>query len=512
MVSKVVVLGGGSAGLLAAMALKRRLPDLRVVVIRSKDIGIIGVGEGSTYAFSAFLHQYLRLASEPFFLEAQPTWKLGLRFDWGDRPRFNYTFGPGLHERLEPRLPKAVGFYCDADADLDDADLYSALMTEGRAFPALPDGSPDLNVAAAYHVENEKFVGFLERAAVVGGVEILDDTVTGVSQGEAGITGLALASGRAEAGDLYVDCSGFGSVLLGKALAEPFESYRSSLFCDRAVVGGWARGPGEPILPYTLCQTMDAGWCWQIEHEHRINRGYVYGSGFISDEAAEREFRAANPKVGPTRIVKFVSGRYRRVWVKNVVAIGNAAGFVEPLEATALAMIGQESRLLAETLADCDRQVRPTQVRMYNEHVGRAWDVIRRFLAVHYKFNTLRDTPFWQHCRAHTDLAGAEPIVEYYRENGPTGMWGPRVLGDGEDQFGMAGYVALLLGQRVPYRRTYEPTAAERDLMRARRERNRQAARRGFTAEQALALIRSPEWDWRRSDLSAGTSGSVRRT
>jgi tryptophan halogenase len=307
-----------------------------------------------------------------------------------------------------------------------------------------------------------------------------------------------------------VDCSGFGSVLLGKALGEPFESYKSSLFCDRAVVGGWQRGRSEPILPYTLCETMDAGWCWQIEHEHRINRGYVYSSGFISDEAAEREFRARNPKVGPTRIVKFISGRYRRTWVKNVVAIGNSAGFVEPLEATALAVIGQEAQLLADTLADGDRHVRPTQVNMYNVHIAKAWDVIRRFLAVHYKFNKNRDTEFWRHCWENTDLAGAEPIVEYYRENGPTALYATRVLGEVEDQFSMAGYVAMLLGQRVPYRRTRLPTDQEMAIMRARRERNRHLARHGLTVEQALAMIRSPEWDWNRFDLNSGTSGSVR--
>ncbi len=149
---------------------------------------------------------------------------------------------------------------------------------------------------------------------------------------------LRLESGRRETADLYLDASGFASVLLGKALGEPFVSYDKTLFCDRAVVGGWDRKDPEDMVikPYTTCETMNCGWCWQIEHENRINRGYVYSSGFISDEEAEKEFRMKNPKVGPTRIVRFVSGRYRNVWVKNVVAVGNAGGFVEPLEATAL--------------------------------------------------------------------------------------------------------------------------------------------------------------------------------
>ncbi len=183
------------------------------------------------------------------------------------------------------------------------------------------------------------------------------------------------------------------SLLLGKTLAEPFQSFSPTLFCDRAVVGGWERD-GEIIQPYTVVETMNSGWCWRIDHEHRINRGYVYASSFTSDDEAEREFRAKNPKVGPTRVVHFRTGRYERSWVKNVVAIGNASGFVEPLEATSLGAIGSECALLAETLLDCDFQPNTSQVREFNRAMATNWDNIRRFLAIHYKFNTRLDTPF----------------------------------------------------------------------------------------------------------------------
>ena len=208
-------------------------------------------------------------------------------------------------------------------------------MTHNQVFPRRPDGLPHITRDPAYHIENEHFVTFLEQYATKLGIQIMDDTVVEVKQNERGIAGLLLASGQTVAADLYVDSSGFRSVLLGKALGEPFRSFKASLFCERAVVGGWQRSE-EPIKPYTTAETMNAGWCWQIEHEHRINRGYVYSPDFISDDEAEQEFRAKNPKVGSTRIVKFVSGRYERAWVKNVVAIGNAGGFVEPLESTSL--------------------------------------------------------------------------------------------------------------------------------------------------------------------------------
>ena len=227
-----------------------------------------------------------------------------------------------------------------------------------------------------------------------------------------------LASGPTVAADLYVDCSGFASALLAKTLGEPFVSYKSSLFCDRAVVGGWERAD-EPIKPYTTCETMNAGWCWQIEHEMRINRGYVYGSDFISDTDAEAEFRAANPRIASTRIVKFVSGRYQRCWVKNVVAIGNSSGFVEPLEATALGVIGVYSSLLADMLVNCDREIRPCQVAHFNRYHARYWDGIRDFLAVHYRFNDRLRTPFWEHCLRHTELAGARRSSSISRRTAP---------------------------------------------------------------------------------------------
>jgi tryptophan halogenase len=338
-------------------------------------------------------------------------------------------------------------------------------------------------------------VAFLEAFATAIGVKIVEDTVREVSQDESGVTGLVLASGRTETGDLYVDCSGFVSLLLGKTLKEPFINFKSSLFCNRAVVGGWKRTPSEPILPYTTCTTMNSGWLWQIEHENRINRGYVYSSDFISDEEAEREFRALSPKVGPTRIVKFISGRYERNWVKNVVAMGNASGFVEPLEATALGLMANQSRILTDSLIAADRQIRPSHVRFVNQHHATVWDSTRGFIAVHYKYNTRVDTPFWRACWEKTDLAFGAGAVEYYQENGPEGFWGAMVVG-ALDPFGIGGWISLLLGQRVPYRAVHRASDAEMQTVIAIRQRMRESAQRAMTAEQVLAAIRDPKWQW----------------
>lgn len=491
MIAKVIVLGGGSAGFMAALAMKTRLPALDVLVIRSKDIGIIGVGEGSTVVLTKFLHQYLGVPPQQFFSVARPTFKLGLRFVWGTRPYFNYTFGPGPEIRLDG-LRKPLGYYCDDD--MEYADPFSALMTHDRVFERAPNGGPALHEGVAYHFENEKFVRFLEAHAVAVGVKILDDTVVNVTQDVGGITGLLMQSGDTQAADLYVDSSGFASVLLAKSLGEPFVSFKSSLFCDRAVIGGWDR-TDETIKPYTTCETMESGWAWQIEHEGRINRGYVYASDFINDDDAEKEFRRKNPKVGPTRVVRFVSGCYRRAWVKNVVAVGNASGFVEPLEATALGVIAMQSRLLADSLLECDRSPGPAIAREYNDYHLKNWESIRGFIAVHYKFNRRLDTPFWRHCQEKTDLGVARRVVDYYQELGPGQLWGPTLL-ESFDQFQLPGYAALLLGQQLPYRRTHVPTDNELALVARHRKGMRERAQRAMGVREVLDMIHSPKWKW----------------
>jgi tryptophan halogenase len=316
-IKKVVVLGGGSAGFIAALALKVKLPDLEVRVIRSKEIGIIGVGEGSTIALTRYLHDYLKVGMRRFHDVTGATWKLGLKFLWGPRPHFHYPFSSGLTDRVVT-LPKATAFYCYEQMEYEDP--LSAMMRHDRAFPRAPGGGPKFHNNVAYHFENEKFVAFLEGYATAKGVEIVDGTVCDVTVDDSGITGLTLENGENERAGLYVDASGFTALLLGRKLGEPFTSFSSSLFCDRAVVGGWQR-TDEAIKPYTTCETMASGWAWQIEHETRINRGYVYSSAFISDEEAELELRRLNPKIGPTRVIRFVSGCHERSWVKNVVAV-----------------------------------------------------------------------------------------------------------------------------------------------------------------------------------------------
>lgn len=494
MIQNIVVLGGGSAGLIAALTLKRKLPHLTIKVIRSPDLGVIGVGEGTTAVFPRHFFDYLKLPPREFYAGAEPTWKLGIKFLWGPRSAFYYTFAKEYENRW-PELRRNVGFYHDDETQWVGA--ISAFMAHDRVFARKEDGGPLFHKSHAFHIENRKLVACLENLSIQAGVIVQDGKVTGVECGpvccanheENGVRELILEDGSRVTADLFVDASGFRSELLGRALAAQYISYDRTLFCDRAVIGGWPR-TDEPIKPYTVAETMDAGWCWQIEHENWINRGYVYSSNHISDGAALAELMSKNPKIAnEPRVVRFRSGRYAQNWIGNVVGIGNSVGFVEPLEATALQVICVESSTLADALIDSLQDPTPSMQRLYNKYNADQWDEIRDFLGVHYAFNTRLDTEFWRACRAETDLAGAAPVVEWYRENGPSALV-KGILIPEQNSFGFEGYLAMLVGMKVPHMRRYQAPPEELTAWKNRRDAYGVAARKGISVSDCLTSIR----------------------
>lgn len=483
--------------MLAAISLKTKLPQLDVRVLRSPSIGVIGVGEGSTPDFPRHLHGYLGIDPGDFIREVRPSWKLGIRFEWGDRlDHFNYSFTATWDKRLrDRRIPVGIPLGFLASDRLNLADLSSALMEHGRIFPRDASGGITLHPATGYHIENEDLVAWLERHAAQVGVTLVDGDCAEVRRSEQGVDALRTTSGEVLRADLFIDASGFRAELIGKAMGEPHVSYADALFCDRALVGGWDRA-GEPVLPYTTAETMDHGWAWRIDHHDRIHRGYVYASAFVSDAEAEREFRARNPRLGALRVVPFVAGRRRRQWAGNVFAVGNAAGFVEPLEATSLMVICNEIRNLVATLAECDLRPTPGMQASCNRFCADAWDEIRDFLSVHYRFNRRKDTAFWRAARADTALHGAERIVDHYRENGPTSLAGADLLRPRQAIFGLSGYWTLLLGQGVPHGRADMLDAERRDAWAAYTAENDRRGRDGATIEEAFPLATAAGMRW----------------
>jgi tryptophan halogenase len=491
-IKDILVLGAGSAGFLAAIGLRVRIPEVSVTIVRSPEIKIIGVGEGTAIGIPRYLHSFLEVDAAEFYRQVIPIWKLGVRYLWGPRPYFNYVFGRQMDVQ-DPQLSKPVGYYCDED--MCYTDITSSLMTEKRVFELRPDGSLHIPYKVAYHLENTLLVAFLEDYARKVGVRIIDGTVNTVDQDDHGVTALHFKSGRSISADLYVDCSGFRSVLLAKTLGVPFQDFRTTLFTDRAILGTWVRREGEPIQPYTTVETLNAGWSWRTDHEDRINRGYVYSSSFISDDEAEEEFLAKHPNLEIMGRVGFTSGCYERNWEKNVVAIGNSAGFVEPLEATSLQVICSKCGALVETIRACHRAVTPSMIRAYNRNAAAEWEAIRYDLGAHFKYNTRINTPFWRECQEDIDIGWAQQIEDFYREHGPSRLfrddWVPP-----PEVFSYDDFLHMLIGQQVPYRKTFRLSDRERAIWNRRKERLRERARRGVTVEQALRAIRHPSWQW----------------
>ena len=251
-VRRVVIMGGGSAGLIAALTLKLRLPEMDVEVVHSTELGIIGVGEGTTAAFPRHFFEYLKLNPAGFYAEAEPTWKLGIHFLWGPHPQgFNYTFHNEYKSRW-PDMTRNTGFYCDAQTRWTG--LISACMAKDKVFPRRPEGGgPHFHRNHAFHIENEKLVHYLSAECIKVGVTFVDGIVERVEKNLYGVAALHLKDGRAVTADLFVDASGFRSELIGKTLEEDFLSFEKSLFCDRAVIAGWPR-TREVIKPYTVAE------------------------------------------------------------------------------------------------------------------------------------------------------------------------------------------------------------------------------------------------------------------
>ncbi|MDF1844989.1 MAG: tryptophan 7-halogenase [Rubripirellula sp.] len=482
----IVILGGGTAALIAAAAVTKHLPHLRVLMVRSTKIGISGVGEGTIATIGRFLHDYLGIDPLQFHQEVRPSIKLGIQFKWGSETPYHYTFGPQFSAAnpIQQKLDRPIGEYCHADASY--ASLASSLMYHGNVAAIGPDGTPILP-SYAYHLENQSFVRFLERHTTQNGVQKLDAIVQQVSATEDGIESISLDNGETIKSSLFIDCSGFRSELLGKALGEPFISFGDSLFCDRAVAGGWERND-ETYYAFTTAEAMEAGWSWRIEHDDLINRGYVYSSRFISDEAAESEFRRKNPKVTETRVIRFRSGVHRRTWVKNVIAIGNSAGFVEPLEATAIGMMSSAVDQLVSLLS-CGTGTRQIHRDVFNDAQRTDWEQCRDFLALHYQPNKLNQSPFWQACRNDTFLGEAQEILDFYSVAGPDFRGLQHRLKS--NIFGAEGYLAMLVGQNAPHAAASDRSATKCPDWSQFKNQLNDAGRQGIGMEEYLQRLRT---------------------
>lgn len=479
----VGIVGGGTAGYLTALALKRHRPELDVTLIESSQIPVIGVGEATTPELVRMLHSPRFLGKDivDFYARVKPTWKLGIKFQFGPRD-FTFPFQRG--RLLESQVH---------DGHLQHQSLGAMLMAMDRSPVIRDEGGHTQSLAhlvrGAYHLENRRFVRYLSEEALADGVRHVDAQITEIVPAADGqsVDALVTDDGRRFSFDLYVDCSGFRSLLLEGALGSPFRDWSSTLLTDRAIA---ASVPHDgTVKPYTLAETMDAGWCWNIPFEDEDHRGYVFCSGALDADRAEAEMRRKNPGMGDAALIRFRSGRHEHLWKGNTVAIGNSYGFVEPLESTAIHMIVLTLELLTTHFPSSrhDHAVKQT----LNRKVAERWDALRWFLGIHYRFNHRLDTPFWRTARSEVDISGAEERVALFRERAPLSyrtslfytVLPPEFFSDDHS------FDTLLMGLDVPAR--YVEPAEDRATWERRRSSLRQVARGALPQAAALDWLRS---------------------
>lgn len=405
------MLGGGSAGWITACLLHQEWGHRggTVTLVESPEIGIIGVGEGSTPQLKA-LFDHLGIAESEWMLACDATYKLGIGFSgWSERAGFESYFHPfpgptDLH--TEPGFVHNCGLArrgFAVPARPDDWFLSARLADTGKA----PQANPDFPFAPSYgyHFDAAKLGGFLRRWAVAQGVVHLQRTVAEVALDEAGDVAALVCDGDEQIeGDMFVDCSGFRALIAEGALGVRFISYRDNLFNDRAVV---IPAPHEgPFKPRTDSISMRAGWRWSIPLTSRMGNGYVYSSKYITDEDAEAELRAAVGIEGgdrPARVLRMKVGRLEQSWTRNCLAAGLAQGFIEPLEATALHIVIATAFEFVRAYEGGGFTARHRDA--FNRQAASRYEGIRDYIVAHYRMNQRTDTPYWRDNAANQHLS-----------------------------------------------------------------------------------------------------------
>jgi tryptophan halogenase len=468
-VRTVVVVGGGSAGWIAAARLAaksaRGTDDVTVKLVESARIPTIGVGEGTWPTMRNTLAK-IGIGETEFLRCCDAAFKQGARFvGWKDgsaRDAYYHPLNPpagAADVNLSPYWQQVAAATPDRDF-ADWADFQQALCDAGLAPKTIT--APEYGGVAnyAYHLDAGKFATLLRDHAVGRlGVEHVIGDVAEVAMADNGdIAALVLADGRRVEGDLFVDCTGFAALLIGKTYGVPFRRCNDVLFADRAIAMQ-VPYPDEdtPITSHTVSTAQAAGWIWDIGLWARRGTGYVYSSAHIDDDAAEAALRAY---VGPqaeqlsTRRITIEAGHRERFWQNNCVAVGLSAGFLEPLEASALMLVEASMDAIADRLPRT-RSAMDTAARQFNESFQHHWERIIEFLKLHYAITKRTDTAFWR------DNAARESIpdsllerLDLWREHPPA----PQDFAHAREVFSWPSYQYVLHGMGFETR--YSPVAA----------------------------------------------------
>ena len=427
----IIIVGGGTAGYLSAlvMSYKIDLASNNVTIIKSPNIPPIGVGESTVGSFVRTLINDCGINIDEVNFYVRPVTKHGIEFDFGNKI-FHYTFDY-IFDSVDSESGIPAGFRFKG-GNYGNSRLSKHMIEKVNAHPN--------NESGAYHIENSKFLDYLERVLLNRGVKIISEEITDIKRDGDIIKSL---NNKYKA-DYFIDCSGFKPILSNSK----WYSYDNMLVNDRALV--FQRNKGDSIRPYTQSTTMKSGWLWEIDHVDKTTCGYVYSSKYITDKKAKLEAEAKlDIIIDNSRVVKFKTGRLKKHWIGNVITLGNSDGFVEPLEATSIMVILK----LSVDIRDITRyENKHNLIEKYNIFVNNFLDTIRDFVFIHFAYNKKLNTKYWKDYRSRSVLLqncmGAE-LLEYYKQNNAHIKYHTNDIHSHDNPFGLEGWWSLFRGLEV---------------------------------------------------------------
>ena len=447
-IKNIVIVGGGTAGWMAAAALSRLTKNkaLAITLIESEAIGTVGVGEATIPPFVEF-NDLLGIDEREILSAIQGTFKLGIQFvNWGNQgDSYIHPFGAygynmeGVSFHHVWHRSREAGDKRPIQAfNVETMAAYFGRFSRTEDHPR--DDLPPVNYA--YHIDAGKYAQFLRKHAEANGVvrregkvdDVMLDSETGF------VTSVKMDNGDTVEGDLFVDCSGFRGLLIEQALETGYEDWTHWLPCDRAVALPCNRDDGSPPAPYTRATAHSAGWQWQVPLQHRNGNGHVYCSQFMeADEAHDILVSnlAGKPTAEPNHL-RFLTGRRKKFWNKNVVALGLSAGFMEPLESTSIHLINTGVNKLISVLS-LDG-ITQNQEDTFNRLTNKEYERIRDFLILHYHQTNRDDSEFWNYCRTMSVPDSLSEKMELFRTNG-------QIFREEDELFTETSWAAVMMGQ-----------------------------------------------------------------
>lgn len=462
-IRSILIVGGGSAGWMAAAALANQFGDtIKITLVESDEIGTVGVGEATIPPIKLF-NQQLGINEREFIEATQGSFKLGIEFvDWSHLGA-SYIHPFGTYGAQFDSVPLHYHWLRQRALGNDiPIELLSLGCQLARALKFLPPSGDGRMIQStsdyAYHFDAGLYARFLRHYAEKRGVFRMEGKIVDVTRnGESGhISAVTLENGSTLEADFFIDCSGFRALLIGETLDSDFVDWSHWLPCDRAqaVPCDFGEHGEAPFTPYTRSTARTAGWQWRIPLQHRIGNGHVYVSDFISDdEAAATLLNTLDGRaLASPRPLKFKAGHRREFWKANCVALGLASGFLEPLESTSLHMMQSSIARLISLFPD--RDFHPAIIAEFNRVTTEEYESTRDFLILHYKATMRDDSELWRYTSAMAVPDSLAWKMEHWKSFG-------RLVSKGPELFQNASWLAVYTGQEIwPDR--YDPTADHR--------------------------------------------------